>query len=61
MHAFGAVFTEVAVDPDLGEIRVRRIVGAYGVGRIVTQDEPQPMHRWHDRRHRHGAHGTFGG
>src|SRR5437899_7755582 len=30
MHAFGAVFVEVAVDPDLGETRVRRIVGAYG-------------------------------
>jgi len=36
MHAFGAVFVEVAVDPDLGETRVRRIVGAYGVGRIVN-------------------------
>ena len=36
MHAFGAVFTEVAVDPDLGETRVRRMVGAYGAGRIVN-------------------------
>ncbi len=36
MHAFGAVFTEVSVDPDLGETRVRRIVGAYGAGRIVN-------------------------
>jgi xanthine dehydrogenase YagR molybdenum-binding subunit len=36
MHAFGAVFVEVAVDPDLGEARVRRIVGAYGAGRIVN-------------------------
>jgi xanthine dehydrogenase YagR molybdenum-binding subunit len=36
MHAFGAVFAEVAVDPDLGETRVRRIVGAYGAGRIVN-------------------------
>jgi xanthine dehydrogenase YagR molybdenum-binding subunit len=36
MHAFGAVFVEVAVDPDLGETRVRRIVGAYGAGRIVN-------------------------
>jgi xanthine dehydrogenase YagR molybdenum-binding subunit len=35
-HAFGAVFVEVAVDPDLGETRVRRMVGAYGVGRIVN-------------------------
>lgn len=36
MHAFGAAFAEVAVDPDLGEVRVRRIVGAYGAGRIVN-------------------------
>ena len=36
MHAFGAVFVEVAVDPDLGETRVRRIAGAYGAGRIVN-------------------------
>jgi xanthine dehydrogenase YagR molybdenum-binding subunit len=36
MHSFGAVFAEVAVDPDLGETRVRRLVGAYGAGRIVN-------------------------
>jgi xanthine dehydrogenase YagR molybdenum-binding subunit len=36
MHAFGAVFVEVTVDPDLGIIRVRRAVGAYGAGRIVN-------------------------
>ena len=36
MHSFGAAFLEVAVDPDLGETRVRRIVGAYGLGRIVN-------------------------
>lgn len=36
MHAFGAVFVEVAVDPDLCQTRVRRIVGAYGAGRIVN-------------------------
>jgi xanthine dehydrogenase YagR molybdenum-binding subunit len=35
-HAFGGVFVEVVVDPDLGETRVRRIVGAYGAGRIVN-------------------------
>jgi xanthine dehydrogenase YagR molybdenum-binding subunit len=35
-HAFGAVFVEVAVDPDLGETRVRRIVGAYGAGRVIN-------------------------
>jgi xanthine dehydrogenase YagR molybdenum-binding subunit len=36
MHAFGAVFADVAVDPDLALVRVRRIVGAYGAGRIVN-------------------------
>ncbi|KXF75790.1 acylaldehyde oxidase [Paramesorhizobium deserti] len=36
MHAFGAVFAEVAVDPDVGTIAVRRIVGAYGIGRVVN-------------------------
>jgi xanthine dehydrogenase YagR molybdenum-binding subunit len=35
-HAFGAVFVEVVVDPDLGTVRVRRAVGAYGAGRIVN-------------------------
>lgn len=36
MHSFGAVFAEVAIDPDVGTIRVRRVVGAYGAGRIVN-------------------------
>ena len=36
MHAFGAVFAEVAVDPDVGTIRVRRAQGAYGAGRIIN-------------------------
>jgi xanthine dehydrogenase YagR molybdenum-binding subunit len=36
MHAFGAVFTEVSVDPDLGIARVRRALGVYGAGRIVN-------------------------
>jgi xanthine dehydrogenase YagR molybdenum-binding subunit len=36
MHAFGAVFAEVAVDPDVGTIRVRRALGAFGAGRIVN-------------------------
>jgi len=35
-HAFGAVFVEVSVDPDLGIVRVRRVVGAYDVGRVVN-------------------------
>ena len=33
---FGAVFAEVRVDPDLGTVRVPRIVGAYDAGRIVN-------------------------
>jgi xanthine dehydrogenase YagR molybdenum-binding subunit len=36
MYGFGGVFTEVAIDPDVGTIRVRRVVGAYGLGRIVN-------------------------
>src|SRR5207237_7562236 len=36
MHAFGAVFAEVGVDPELGLVRVRRVVGAYGAGRILN-------------------------
>lgn len=36
MHAFGAVFVEVTVDPDVGLIRVRRALGAYAAGRIVN-------------------------
>jgi xanthine dehydrogenase YagR molybdenum-binding subunit len=36
MHAFGAVFADVAVDPDLATVRVRRVVGAYAAGRIVN-------------------------
>ena len=40
MHSFGAVFTEVRIDQDLGIIRVPRIVGAYGVGKGSTQVVP---------------------
>ena len=36
MHAFGAVFVEVAIDPDVKTMSVRRLVGAYGAGRIVN-------------------------
>jgi xanthine dehydrogenase YagR molybdenum-binding subunit len=36
MHSFGAVFADVRVDPDLGEVRVARVVGAYGVGRVLN-------------------------
>ncbi len=36
MHAHGAVFVEVKVDPDLGQVRVTRAVGAFAAGRIVN-------------------------
>ena len=36
MHSFGAVFAEVRVDRDLGEIRVPRIVACYDVGRRLN-------------------------
>ncbi|NUP55250.1 MAG: xanthine dehydrogenase family protein molybdopterin-binding subunit [Gemmatimonadaceae bacterium] len=35
-HAFGAVFAEVRVDRELGEIRIPRIVAAYGAGKILN-------------------------
>jgi xanthine dehydrogenase YagR molybdenum-binding subunit len=36
MHAHGAVFAEVRVDPDLGQMRVTRMVGAFAAGRIIN-------------------------
>ncbi|WP_279480660.1 xanthine dehydrogenase family protein molybdopterin-binding subunit [Aureimonas sp. SK2] len=36
MHAHGAVFAEVTVDPDLGQVRVTRLVGAFAAGRIIN-------------------------
>jgi xanthine dehydrogenase YagR molybdenum-binding subunit len=36
MRTFGAVFVEVGVDPDVGLLRLRRVVGSYSVGRIVN-------------------------
>jgi xanthine dehydrogenase YagR molybdenum-binding subunit len=35
-HSFGAVFVEVSVDRDLGEIRVPRVVATYDVGRRLN-------------------------
>jgi xanthine dehydrogenase YagR molybdenum-binding subunit len=37
MHSFGAVFTEVHVDPELGLIRVPRALGAYGIGNVMNE------------------------
>src|SRR5882672_11259976 len=36
MFAHGAVFAEVKVDPDLGQMRVTRVVGAFAAGRIIN-------------------------
>ena len=36
MHAHGAVFAEVKVDPDFGQVRVTRLVGAFAAGRVVN-------------------------
>jgi xanthine dehydrogenase YagR molybdenum-binding subunit len=36
MHAHGAVFAEVKVDPDLGQVRATRLVGAFAAGRIIN-------------------------
>jgi xanthine dehydrogenase YagR molybdenum-binding subunit len=36
MHAYGAVFAEVAVDEQLGQARVRRMYAVYDAGRIIN-------------------------
>jgi xanthine dehydrogenase YagR molybdenum-binding subunit len=36
-HSFGAQFAEVSVDADLGIVRVRRMVSAFGGGRILNE------------------------
>jgi len=36
MFSHGAVFAEVLVDPDLGQIRVSRLIGAFAAGRIIN-------------------------
>src|SRR5262249_42200192 len=41
MHAFGAHFVEVRVDPDFGTVRVARVVSAFAAGRIIN---PTPAH-----------------
>ncbi|WP_433413116.1 xanthine dehydrogenase family protein molybdopterin-binding subunit [Microtetraspora malaysiensis] len=35
-HSFSAVFAEVTVDPMTGEVRVRRLLGMFAVGRVVN-------------------------
>ena len=36
MHAFGAQFAEVRVNVDTGEVRVPRLLGVFGAGRIIN-------------------------
>ena len=36
MSTFGAQFAEVAIDPDLGLLKINRFVGAYSGGRILN-------------------------
>ena len=35
-HAHGAVFVEARVDPELGEVRIARVVAAYAAGKILN-------------------------
>ncbi len=36
MHSFGAVFVELHLDADLGEIRIPRVVARYGIGQLLN-------------------------
>jgi xanthine dehydrogenase YagR molybdenum-binding subunit len=36
LHSFGAQFAEVHVDPELGRVRVARLVAAFAAGRILN-------------------------
>ena len=36
-HSFGAIFAEVGVQPEIGMVRVRRIVAVYDVGKIINE------------------------
>jgi xanthine dehydrogenase YagR molybdenum-binding subunit len=36
MYAHGAVFAEVKVDPELGQVRATRLVGAFAAGQIIN-------------------------
>ena len=58
MHSFGAVFVEVHVDPDLGTIRVPRVVGVYGIGRLMNEEDGlEPVDGRRGVGPRHGADG----
>jgi xanthine dehydrogenase YagR molybdenum-binding subunit len=36
MHAYGAQFAEVRVNQDTGEVRVPRLLGVFGIGRVIN-------------------------
>jgi xanthine dehydrogenase YagR molybdenum-binding subunit len=36
LYGFGAQFAEVHVDPELGHVRVSRLVGVFGIGRVLN-------------------------
>ncbi|SES31225.1 xanthine dehydrogenase family protein molybdopterin-binding subunit [Rhizobium sp. NFR03] len=36
LYSHGAVFAEVKIDPDLGQIRTTRLIGAFAAGRIIN-------------------------
>lgn len=40
-HSFGAVFAEVTVDPNLGVVRVPRVVAVYDVGKLIDEKTAQ--------------------
>ena len=35
-HAYSAIFAEIAVDPATGEVRVRRLLGMFAIGRVIN-------------------------
>jgi xanthine dehydrogenase YagR molybdenum-binding subunit len=35
-HSYSAVFAEVTVDPATGEVRVRRLLGMFAIGRVIN-------------------------
>ncbi|RCG33223.1 xanthine dehydrogenase family protein molybdopterin-binding subunit [Sphaerisporangium album] len=36
VHAYSAIFAEVTVDPATGEVRTRRLLGMFAIGRVVN-------------------------
>ncbi len=35
-HSYSAIFAEVTVDPATGEVRVRRLLGMFAIGRVIN-------------------------